>query len=77
MNGIPTGGVTGGAAGGTTAATGTTADGGTVDDRAADFVPPVAEALATLATLTGFTVFVGSAAFTGLAFAERGETERD
>jgi hypothetical protein len=78
MKGMPTGGmVAGGAAGGTTTATGITADGGTDEGRAADFVPPVAEVLVTLATLTGFTRLLGSAAFTGLAFAERGETERD
>jgi hypothetical protein len=76
MNGIATGGtVGGGAAGGTTTATGMTADGGTDVER--DAALPLAEALLALATFTGFTRLLGSAAFTGLALAERGDTERD
>jgi hypothetical protein len=52
-----------------------TAEGGTDDER--DAALPLAEALLALATLTGFTRLLGSAAFTGLALAERGDTERD
>jgi hypothetical protein len=61
----------------TGAATGITADGGIDDGRAVPFVVAAPLDFVGLATFAVLMRFVGGAAFTGLAFAERGDAERD